>query len=159
MGWRDSGLIGVPVRRMRSSQSIGPSPSSGVPAPSMMRPSKLRADGDRSRAGARHDAGIRLQAVDVAGRHEIQTIAREADDFRLDARAVVAEHVAAIADGRLATRRFERQPDHASQHALDGRRRHALDARVRGVRAVLAIVGATRRVRASRALFAEDCGS
>ena len=39
MGARVSGLIGTPVRRVRSSQPTGPLPSSGSPAPSMTRPS------------------------------------------------------------------------------------------------------------------------
>jgi hypothetical protein len=83
----------------------------------------LLADCDSFCTHPRHDARVGFQAVNIARRHEIETIAREADDFRLDARPVVAEHVAAVAHGCLTSRRFEREPDHPGQHALDGRRR------------------------------------
>ncbi len=45
-----------------------------------------------------------FQAMDIAGRHQEQTIAGKADDFGFDACAVIAEHVAAIADRGLTTR-------------------------------------------------------
>src|SRR5690606_24152780 len=86
------------------------------------------ADSHRFRTDARYHTRIRLEAMDVAGGHEEQTIAGEADDLGLHSSAVRSEHLAAVADCSLASGGFERQPDHPRQHAFDRRRRQTLDA-------------------------------
>ena len=87
IGWRASGLIwragqahaifaierAEPVERLRRA----------VDDPA----EQLRADAHRAGALTRHDARVRLEAMSIAGGHEIETVAGEADHFGFDARA------------------------------------------------------------------------
>ena len=89
MGWRSSGLMRLACAAARAHRSSsGPSPSSGAPVPSMMRPSNpgpTRTLPARCRGITR---ALGVEAVHVARRHHEQLVAGEADDFGLAARAV-----------------------------------------------------------------------
>ena len=66
--------------------------------PSMTRPSSSGPTRTIACTRTRNHARIGLDAMHVAGGHEIQAVAREADDFGLDRRAIAGQHFAAIAD-------------------------------------------------------------
>ncbi len=93
----------------------------------MMRPSNCGPTGTVPARLTRNDPRIRPQAVRIAGWHQVETLAGEADHFGFDAAAVGRHDIAAVADGGLAAHRFQRQTHHAREAALHRRGRQALD--------------------------------
>ena len=85
----------------------------------------------RAHAARRNDPSARHDAADIAGRHQKQLVAREADDFRLDLLSLGGVDQTAAADGRLATDGLQRHPDHAAERALDHEFRCVLHALAR----------------------------
>src|SRR5690606_11489128 len=89
-------------------------------------PEQALADDRHLGTDTRYDSRIRLEPMNVAGRHEKESVARESHDLRLDGSAIACEHVAAIADGGLTSGGFERESDHSRQHAFHRRQLNQL---------------------------------
>ena len=80
----------------------------------------------RDQAGVRTRNHVRvgLEPVQIAGRHQIQTLTGKADHFRIDMRLTGADDLAAVAYRRLHAGGFQRETDHAREPPGHRRRRH-----------------------------------
>ena len=121
MGWRASGLIGRVLPEPRREGGLRQGAVVGA------RRGQARPDAHGARALARHDARIGLEAVEIPGRHQIQALAREADDFGFKSRTVAGQHIAVVTHGGLAADCLEGEANHPREITLDGRRRNAPD--------------------------------
>ena len=67
----------------------------------------------------RNDTGVGHQAANIASGHEKQPVSGEPDDFRFHTDATGRGDITQLAYRGLATHRFQGQPYHACQTALD----------------------------------------
>ena len=107
---------GRPRARPRSDRP----PSIGTPSPSSTRPRQRRADADHRPVAGDHDAVPRLDAGDLAERHQEHAVLPKADDLGGDALATVAAlDPADAADRQPGARALDHESDdvgHAAAH-------------------------------------------
>jgi hypothetical protein len=77
----------------------------------------------------RHHARGGRQPMHVAGGHQVELVAGEADDFRFGLAAITVEQIADVAHRGLATGGLERETHHARERAFDRWRRQRGGAR------------------------------